>query len=273
MWQNAMMLAAALSCWAASRPAMADPAPEQGLLCRRAIQQAEAGSVLPPHMLGAIAHVESGRRDPVTGRIDPWPWTINAEGRGNFFDSKADAIAFARQLQARGVRSFDVGCLQINMMHHPDAFSSLEEAFDPGANARYAVKFLNELREKTGSWETASAWYHSANPEQGIPYRGLVVEAMDQEAKLPPLSYAALSSLGQPAGGSIPMRSMPTTLGNIMIMGGGTSGAIMGHPYIRYAGTILSGMPATSGGTLGRGLDAYRMAPVAIVRARLIPTR
>ena len=220
-------------------------------------------------MLGAIAHVESGRRNPASGRVDPWPWTINAEGRGNFFDSKADAIAFAQQLQARGVRSFDVGCLQINMMHHPDAFASLDEAFDPGANARYAVKFLNELRDKTGSWETASAWYHSANPDLGVPYRGLVMDAMDQEAKLPPLSYAALSIAGAAGIGSA-MRSMPTTLGAVAIMGGG---GIMAHPYVRYAGTALSGTPAAPGGSMGRGLDAYRLTPVAIVGARLIPMR
>src|SRR5476649_2503688 len=102
----ALVLAIAGFLWAAA--VQATPAPvsapgEQGLLCRRAIQQAEIGSGLPLHMLGAIGRVESGRLDPETGHIHPWPWTINAAGQGNFFETKAQAIAFTQQLQARGV--------------------------------------------------------------------------------------------------------------------------------------------------------------------------
>ena len=130
-------------------PRLVEQSLDQGLHCRRAIQQAESGSGLPQHMLVAIARVESGRRDPISGRFHPWPWTINAGGRGHFFDSKAEAVAYARQLQQRGVRSFDVGCMQVNMMYHPNAFQDLEEAFEPAANARYAVKFLRQLKDKT----------------------------------------------------------------------------------------------------------------------------
>ena len=89
------------------------------------------------------------------------------------FRTKAEAIARVRQLQSQGVRSIDVGCLQINLMYHPDAFRDLDEAFDPLANARYAVDFLTSLKEKTGSWEQASAAYHSFNPELGSAYRGV----------------------------------------------------------------------------------------------------
>jgi hypothetical protein len=172
-------------------PGPTDGVGEQGLLCRHAMQQAEIGSLLPQSLLEGIARVESGRPDPATGRIHPWPWTINAEGQGSFFPTKAEAIAFTRQLQARGVQSIDVGCLQINLMHHPDAFHSLEEAFDPDANARYAVRFLTQLRDKTGDWQTAAAWYHSASPELGIPYREKVVTAMAEEAKGPAYDTSA----------------------------------------------------------------------------------
>ncbi len=113
-----------------------------GQLCRAAIAQAERERSLPPRLLAAIGRVESGRRDPATGATHPWPWAINAEGRGSFFPDKAAAIAAVRDLQAHGVRSIDVGCLQINLRHHPAAFASLEEAFEPLANARYAARFL-----------------------------------------------------------------------------------------------------------------------------------
>ena len=75
---------------------------------------------VPPQLLAAIGRVESGRRDPVTGVWGAWPWTINAEGSGSYFDTKAEAIQAVQALQARGVRSIDVGCMQVNLMHHPD---------------------------------------------------------------------------------------------------------------------------------------------------------
>ena len=83
---------------------------------------------------------------PSSGALHPWPWTVDAEGQGAFYDSKELAIAAVRALQARGVRSIDVGCMQVNLMHHPNAFNSLEQAFDPVArNANYAAQFLTEL--------------------------------------------------------------------------------------------------------------------------------
>ncbi len=94
-----------------------------GDLCRAAIAGAERQWHVPDRLMAAIGVVESGKRD-AAGTVSPWPWTINAEGVGHWFDSKAEAIAAVRTLQARGVRSIDVGCLQVNLMHHPDAFGS-----------------------------------------------------------------------------------------------------------------------------------------------------
>jgi hypothetical protein len=58
---------------------------------------------LPPGLLLAIDRVESGRRDPVTGRVAAWPWTINAAGLGRLFDRREDAIIETQALQVRGV--------------------------------------------------------------------------------------------------------------------------------------------------------------------------
>ena len=43
------------------------------------------------------------------------------------------------------------------------------------ANAQYAAHFLSELHDRTGSWEAAIAWYHSAVPGEGEPYRAKVM--------------------------------------------------------------------------------------------------
>ena len=82
-----------------------------------------------------------------------------------------------RASQARGVRSIDVGCLQVNLMHHPHAFASLKQAFDPKANVDYAARFLRDLFDQTGSWPQAAARYHSATPALGAAYRRKVLAA------------------------------------------------------------------------------------------------
>ncbi|MDO9709130.1 lytic transglycosylase domain-containing protein [Paracraurococcus lichenis] len=140
---------------------------------------AEREAALPPGLLQAIARTESGRRDPATGRIEPWPWALNAGGLGLLAATREEAIATVAALQARGLRSIDVGCLQVNLLHHPAAFASLEEAFEPLANARYAARFLRELQARAGgAWEQAVAWYHSATPERGEAYRLRVMAAL-----------------------------------------------------------------------------------------------
>lgn len=144
-------------------------------LCQAAIAAAEWGGRLPNGMLAAIAKVESGRPDPGTGRLIPWPWTINAEGVGQFFATEAQAVAAVQALQARGVRSIDVGCLQVNLMFHPNAFASLRQAFDPQANAAYAVSFLNALYADSHDWKQAIASYHSSTPVLGDDYRRRVM--------------------------------------------------------------------------------------------------
>jgi hypothetical protein len=152
---------------AAPRAELADPA----TLCETAITTAEYMARLPPRLLGAIGLTESGLADSAQGRPRPWPWTINAEGEGQFFETKQQAIAAVRALQARGVRSIDVGCLQVNLMYHPSAFATLEDAFDPQVNAAYAARFLNALYADGRDWARAIAAYHSETPALGDAYR------------------------------------------------------------------------------------------------------
>jgi hypothetical protein len=149
--------------------------PDPATLCEAAVTTAEFVNHLPPRLLGAISLTETGRIDPATGRIRPWPWTLNAEGEGQFFETRQAAVAAVKVLQARGVRSIDVGCLQVNLMYHPDAFASLEDAFDPRVNANYAARFLNSLYANGKDWTSAIAAYHSETPILGEAYRVLVM--------------------------------------------------------------------------------------------------
>jgi hypothetical protein len=164
----------------------ADPA----TLCETAITTAEYVGRLPPRLLGAISLTETGRLDPASGRLRPWPWTINAEGEGQFFETRDQAVAAVKALRARGVQSVDVGCLQVNLMYHPDAFATLNDAFDPLLNAKYAARFLNALYADGKDWPRAIAAYHSETPAIGDAYRILVM-ARWQNGDLHPMAPTA----------------------------------------------------------------------------------
>jgi hypothetical protein len=148
--------------------------------CRLAIDRIERESNIPAQLLTAVSLVESGRADPDTGEKIAWPWTVNNAGDGRFFETKAQAIAHVRALVGRGQYNIDVGCMQVNLFYHPEAFVDLEEAFDPLANVAYAARYLKELRDARHSWSLAVANYHSAAPERGMVYRKKVFDAWAQ---------------------------------------------------------------------------------------------
>ena len=220
------------------------PATDDGRLCRAAVATAEREAGLPPRLMAAIARVESGRRDPASGAVQPWPWTINAEGRGSFFPDKAAALAAVRALQAQGVRSIDVGCMQVNLRHHPNAFASLDDAFDPLTNARYAARFLGELQSGRNDWMATASAYHSQTPEFAAPYRARVAAAWAVEQGLPPTPSVPSPPVTRPGGG-------------FMLSNGADRAPVLAN--------------ANPGS--GRGLDAYRAAPIPLSGRAMLPPR
>ena len=176
--------------------------------CETAGHGAEQSHGLPSDLLVAIGRIESGRRGP-DGRMAPWPWSVNAAGQGYYLNSAAEAIGLVRSLQARGIRSIDVGCFQVNLLYHPAAFSTLEDAFDPAANAQAAGAFLQELRAIASGWEDAVGRYHSADPSLGLPYMRQVLASWHGGALMtsPPISQvAALVRVIVPSAFSTPMQ-------------------------------------------------------------------
>ena len=162
--------------------------------CLQAASVAEHALVIPTKLLAAIAEVESIRADPATHRSVPWPWTINVEGVGHFYETKQDAIDAVKSFQAAGAHSIDVGCMQINLMYHPSAFASLEEAFDPGANALYAARFLRDLYRQTSNWPQATAFYHSQTPSLGTDYATNVLARWPSAGKYTDAAIPAAAS-------------------------------------------------------------------------------
>jgi hypothetical protein len=269
--------------WAGAQPPMRPPAvprlflaplpvQEPGLQCRQAIRSAERAAGLPDQLMAAIGHVESGRPD-AQGVVHPWPWTINAEGEGHMFESKAEAIAAVQALQARGVQSIDVGCMQVNLMFHPNAFGSLDQAFDPVANANYAARFLTELYGQTHDWTQATAFYHSATPELGAEYQRKVAAVLPVELRQPRDTAVGgnvwtnnvwtqnVWNTGPGAQPVTPPRGAPSKNSVFAQAGGG---------FMLSNGADNARMLAAPSSVVGRSLADYRARPIPVA-SRAVP--
>ena len=138
-------------------------------VCDRAAVAAANLHDVPLDVLRAISRVETGRASG-KGGVQPWPWTVNMEGTGRWFQNRDEALAYVFKHFKRGARSFDVGCFQINFKWHGQAFPSVEAMFDPYENAAYAASFLKSLHAETGNWSEAAGTYHSRTPGYAKAY-------------------------------------------------------------------------------------------------------
>lgn len=144
-------------------------AQDEAALCNAAAIHAANNAAMPPDVLRALTLVETGRtRD---GTFAPWPWTVNMEGQGHWFATRAEAVDYVTKSHASGARSFDVGCFQINHRWHGEAFTSFDQMFDPFANATYAASFMSDLFAEGGSWSWAAGAYHSRTTNLAAKYR------------------------------------------------------------------------------------------------------
>jgi hypothetical protein len=172
--------------------------------CDAAAAQASRQTGTPVEVLRAIGRVESGRT--TDAGFHPWPWTVNVEGRGRWFESRQAALSYLQQRQANGSRSFDVGCFQINHRWHGEAFANLDAMFEPSENALYAATFLHNLYQEFGDWTRAIGAYHSRTEVHATRYAALVVARLDM-AQL----QAAPQILVAPARSRSPDRLSPTS--------------------------------------------------------------
>jgi hypothetical protein len=169
----------------------------ESVSCDEEIAAAETSYGIPWRLLRAIARVESGREDPKTGTVVPWPWTLNVEGESQYHASKAEALTALNHVRDQGIGNVDVGCMQINLHYHQGVFTSMDEALDPRRNTYYGASFLRALYESTGSWPEAVRRYHSATPELGESYAARVMSVWRQMGghsvvfRLPPATSAA----------------------------------------------------------------------------------
>ena len=141
-------------------------------LCQIAVDKAEKNYQIKSNLLQTIASVESGRWNAQAGKRVAWPWTVHANGKGHYYKSKAEAVAAVKDMQQRGISNIDVGCMQINLKYHGEAFANLDEAFDPEKNVTYSAQFLRQLYKRNKqNWTKTAMHYHSRNLRKGTNYK------------------------------------------------------------------------------------------------------
>lgn len=188
--------------------------PQISAICERAAQQVSTETGVPLSVLRAITLTETGRNK--GGSFQPWPWTVNMEGLGKWFDNYEQAKRYVDTHYKRGARSFDVGCFQLNYRWHHQAFSSIDEMFEPLANARYAARFLSELYDEFGSWPKAAGAYHSRTPKYAKKYTARFNRIRDN-LEAPPAVELAVVETPKP-------ESPPARVNRFPLLQRGTSG-------------------------------------------------
>jgi len=153
-------------------------------ICETAASQAAQRYGIPVSVMQALTLTETGRK--LDGQMRPWPWTINYDGRGYWFDNLAQAYEFVEDSIPSGVQSYDLGCFQINAKWHGQAFSSKRDMLDPNLNADYAARFLLSLLPEFRTWEKTAGAYHSRTPKFARRYEKLFAAHLSRFGKAEP---------------------------------------------------------------------------------------
>lgn len=160
--------------------------------CSNYFEYVETKHNIPKDLLRAISVVETGRWHPTIQSYYLWPWAVNQGGKAYYFSSKEEAIEGVKKMLEKGLTSIDIGCMQINLHHHPDAFLNLSQAFEPKDNIEYAAAFLKRNYQKTNDWSKAVAAYHSQE-DAGLAYAEKVLK-IHNNYNNEKLSYAHCTS-------------------------------------------------------------------------------
>ena len=142
-------------------------------LCSNYFDYYEQKHEIPKHLLRSISIIETGRWHSKAKFYFPWTWAVNQGGKAYYFANKKEAIKGVKKMLEKGVTNIDIGCMQINLHHHPSAFLNLDQAFEPQDNIEYAALFLKGHYRQSNDWQKAVAYYHS-QAKIGLTYAAKV---------------------------------------------------------------------------------------------------
>lgn len=137
------------------------------------------GSRVPATLLYAVALQESGM--PWSGRLVPWPWTLNVAGTPYRLLNRQQACHVLTREIARNPRTrIDIGLTQINLGHQGHRVSAPCQLLDPYRNLGVAVQILDEHSADGADWITVAGRYHRpAGGTHAARYRESIARRLD----------------------------------------------------------------------------------------------
>ncbi|MGI9500969.1 MAG: lytic transglycosylase domain-containing protein, partial [Geminicoccaceae bacterium] len=135
------------------------------------VATAELHGIQDPSLLYAIATQESGRLDPRSGALKPWPWTLNVAGQGYYYADMTevwDALAGFMQDKPRHI---GIGLVQVTWPFNPDILWDPYTALEPSTNLTLGARILRACYDRLGDWWHAVGCYHSPTAKIALAYQ------------------------------------------------------------------------------------------------------
>ncbi|MCK4842445.1 MAG: transglycosylase SLT domain-containing protein [Methylococcales bacterium] len=115
---------------------------------------------IPTVILYAVALAESATK--IKPRhYKPWPWTLNVAGIPRRYSTRKSAYKGLIYFLQQGVKSIDIGIMQINWRYHHKKLGTPWQALEPIHNIQTGASILNGEYKITGEWKQAIGRYHS----------------------------------------------------------------------------------------------------------------
>lgn len=116
---------------------------------------------LDPFELYAVSLLESSKYNS-NRTITPWPLAINSAGTPILPKSHADALNALQNELEKGVRSIDIGLMQINIKWNGYRVNDVRDLFDPEINLRVGADILAEaIRSEPHNKTLGLGRYHA----------------------------------------------------------------------------------------------------------------
>jgi len=138
---------------------------------------------LDPYILYAVALVESAR---INARLAaPWPWALNRQGRPIIPSSRLEARGILNDALNKGIRSIDVGLMQVNVRWNGHRVHRPDDLLDPETNIRVGADVLTEAIDSApGDLALGIGRYHTGWRNDTDAYRyGRRVLAIAQQIR------------------------------------------------------------------------------------------
>ncbi len=165
LWAVSLLCIEACATLAPSKVEARDPAQ----ICDAAAARASIATGVPLEALRSLSRADIGESK--NDGLPHWPWTVNIEGKGVWFETENQARLYLYRHFWSGARSFDVGCFRINYRWYGASFSFVEDMFNADKNALCAAGLLKRLHAELGSWDRAVGAYRSRTHSHAQRYR------------------------------------------------------------------------------------------------------